>query len=581
MQNLNRVGVLLRSSESARFWLLFSVLLSFLSFSAHPVANAAGDIDSLQKVLNQAIENKAKYEQAKLHDIQNIKKELAANYTSLNTRYTNYQSLFNAYKSFVHDSAYVYCQKLNSVAHQLNDPNKVNYAKVNMGFVLVSAGMFKEGLDTLNKVDIKKLTESQRYEYLFLQARSHFDLGDYDKINDYYQKYSAVGLAYCDSIINSTKPGTYENLSAVGLKALRTSQYKAALVPYTKIMRIPQSYQDSAINYSCLSYIYKELNKPELSISYLMKAAIIDNAHSTKEAVALTNLAEYYYQQGDAITAFTYINSSIDDANFYGARHREAQISSIMPIIQAEKINGIEKQKRSLAIYASIITSLIVVVIIFTVITLRQLKKLKIADQVIVNKNQDLNVANESLIKVNKVLDSTNRSLSRINTKLDEANIIKDEYIGYFFNIHSDYIEKIDRMKRSIDKNLKEKRYEEVMLVLNRLNTNFERENLYHSFDKVFLNIFPNFIDDFNALFDADHRVHFNEHHLLNTELRIFALIRLGIDENETIAKILNYSVNTIYTYKTKVKNRSFIANDEFEEKIMLIKAVKEVADLS
>jgi tetratricopeptide (TPR) repeat protein len=559
-----------------RFYLLFC-LLCLVAFDV----KAADNIDSLQKVLNQAIENKAKYEQAKLRDIQHLKKELAANYLSLTARYTNYQKLFNAYKSFVHDSAYVYCQRLNNVAHLLNDAEKINYAKVNMGFVLVSAGMFKEGLDTLNKVDPKKLSESQRYEYLFLQARSHFDLGDYDKINDYYQKYSAVGLAYCDSIIASTKPNTYENLSAVGLKALRTGQYKTALVPYNQIMRIPQSYQDSAINYSCLSYIYKEMSKPELSLSYLMKAAIIDNTHSTKEAVALTNLAEYYYQQGDAKTAFTYINSSIDDANFYGARHREAQISSIMPIIQAEKINGIEKQKRSLTIYASIITSLIVVVIIFSFITARQLKKLRIADQVIVNKNQDLNVANDSLTRVNKVLDSTNRSLSRINTKLDEANIIKDEYIGYFFNIHSDYIEKIDRLKRSIDKNLKEKRYEEVMLVLNRLNTNFERENLYHSFDKVFLNIFPNFIDDFNALFDADHRVHFQEHHLLNTELRIFALIRLGIDENETIAKILNYSVNTIYTYKTKVKNRSFVPNDEFEERIMLIKAVKEVPDLS
>ncbi|OOQ56669.1 hypothetical protein BC343_18955 [Mucilaginibacter pedocola] len=449
-----------------------------------------------------------------------------------------------------------------------------------MAFVLVSAGMFKEGLDTLNKVDPKKLNESQRYEYLFLQARSHFDLGDYDKMVDYYARYSTIGLAYCDSIINSTKPGTYENLSAVGLKALRTGRYKDALEPYNQIMRIPQAYQDSAINYSCLSYIYKELNQPERSISYLMQAALIDITHSTKEAVALTNLAEYYYQHGDAKTAFTYINSAIDDANFYGARHREAQISSIMPIIQTERVNGIEKERRSLLIYASIITSLIVVVIIFAIITSRQLKKLKIADQVIINKNQDLNVANDSLTQVNKTLDSANRTLSRINTKLDEANIIKDEYIGYFFNIHSDYIEKIDRLKRSIDKNLKEKRYEEVGLVLNRLNTNFERENLYHSFDKVFLNIFPNFIDDFNALFEPAHRVHFNEEHLLNTELRIFALIRLGIDENETIAKILNYSVNTIYTYKTKVKNRSFVPNDEFEERIMLIKAVKEVPDM-
>jgi hypothetical protein len=104
-------------------------------------------------------------------------------------------------------------------------------------------------------------------------------------------------------------------------------------------------------------------------------------------------------------------------------------------------------------------------------------------------------------------LDLANKSLlTHTNIKLDEANMIKDEYIGNFFNIHSDYIEKIDRLKRSIEKIVKEKRYDEVQLVLNRLNTNFERENLSHSFDKVFLNIFPNFVEDFNTLFDADHQ---------------------------------------------------------------------------
>jgi len=562
---------------------MIGLCLTFCFFQLVPAGHvkASDNVDSLQRVLNKVLADKKQNEQIKQLEIKKLKQDLAKNYASLPERYNNYQKLFNAYKSFVHDSAYVYCKKLNDCAHLLKDANKINYAKVNMGFVLVSAGMFKEGLDTLNKVDTKKLNDKQRYEYLFLQARSHFDLGDYDKLNDYYQKYSVIALNYCDSIINSTQPGTYEYLSATGLKALRKSEYRAALAPYNSILKIKQSYQDSAINFSCLSFIYGRLNKPDPEKAYLFKAAIIDNRHLTKEAVALTNLASYFYAQGDAKTAFNYINSSIDDANFYGAKHREAQISNIMPIIQSEKINGIEKQKQSLIVYASTITSLVIVVIIFTVITLRQLKKLKIADQVIVQKNQDLNTANDSLTKVNKVLDGTNRSLSRINTKLDEANMIKDEYIGYFFNIHSDYIEKLDRLKRSIDKNMKEKRYEEVTLTLNRLNTNFERENLSHSFDKVFLNLFPNFVDDFNALFDATHHVHLHEGQLLNTELRIFALIRLGIEENETIAKILNYSVNTIYTYKTKVKNRSFVPNDEFEEKIMLIKAVKEVPDFS
>ncbi|RYU91994.1 tetratricopeptide repeat protein [Mucilaginibacter terrigena] len=540
------------------------------------VARAGDKIDSLQRVLNKILDNKAQNNQARFTQIEKIKHELHSNYSFLPARYNNYQRLINAYKSFVHDSAYVYSKKLNECAYQLKDANKINYAKVNMGFVLISAGMFKEGLDTLSKVNTRYLNEKQRFEYLFLQARSHFDLGDFDRINDYYQHYSKIGLGYCDSILRSHQPDTYEYLSAQGLKALRSGDYKTALTPYLKIMKLPQTYQDSAINLSCLSYIYFVNKNNDLGMQRLIQAAIIDNAHSTKESVALTNLATRLYEQGDTKNAFLYIHNAINDATFYGARHREAQISSILPIIENEKINGIEKQKRSLMVYASIITSLIIVVIIFSVITSRQLKKLRVADEIIVKKNDDLNIANESLIKVNQTLDKANRSLTHTNIKLDEANMIKDEYIGNFFNIHSDYIEKIDRLKRSIEKIVKEKRYEEVQLVLNRLNTNFERENLSHSFDKVFLNIFPNFVEDFNTLFDADHQTHLTGDQLLNNELRIFALIRLGIDENETIAKILNYSVNTIYTYKTKVKNRSFIPNDEFEENIMCIKAVKE-----
>jgi hypothetical protein len=536
----------------------------------------AANIDSLRKVLNKILENKEANNKAKFTEIEKIKVELKANYSSLPARYNDYQKLFDAYKSFIHDSAYVYCKKLNESAYLLKDNNKINYAKVNMGFVLISAGMFKEGLDTLSKVKTRYLNEKQKFEYLFLQARSHFDIGDFDKIDDYYYHYSAIGLKYCDSILNAHKPNTYEYLSAAGLKALRSADYKAALYPYLAIMKLPQTYQDSAVNLSCLSYIYFVNKNNDLGMLHLMQAAIIDNVHSTKESVALTNLATRLYEQGDTKNAFLYIHNAINDATFYGARHREAQISSILPIIENEKINGIEKQKRSLMMYASIITLLIVVVIIFSVITSRQLKKLRIADEIIVKKNNDLNIANESLTKVNYKIDLANKSLTNTNIKLDEANMIKDEYIGNFFNIHSDYIEKIDRLKRSIEKIVKEKRYDEVQLVLNRLNTNFERENLSHSFDKVFLNIFPNFVEDFNTLFDADHQTNLAENQLLNNELRIFALIRLGIDENETIAKILNYSVNTIYTYKTKVKNRSFVPNDEFEDRIMCIKAVKE-----
>ncbi len=541
---------------------------------------ALNNTDSLQNELNHVLENKTQYDKKKLLEIEKFKKELQIKYYSLNDRYNNYQRLFNAYKSFIHDSAYSYCKKLNACAHLLKDNYKINYAKVNMGFVLISAGIFKEGMDTLSTVDPHFLTDQQRYEYLFLQARSYFDLADFDKIGDYYNKYTALGLKYCDSILVMSRKDSYEYLSALGLKLLRSENFKAAIVPYQKLLHLKQSYQDSAINFSCLSFVYSKLNEPQLTIPLLIRSAIIDNIHSTKESVSLTNLAIIIFQNGDIKTAYSYINNAIADANFYGARHREARISSIIPIIEKEQIDGIERQKKSLTIYASIITFLVIIVFIFTFIVLKQFAKLRAADKIIINKNNDLNEANESLTKVNKTLDNANRTLSQFNMKLDEANMIKDEYIGYFFNIHSDYIEKIDRLKRSIEKNVREKRYEEIFTVLNRLNTNFERENLSHSFDKVFLNLFPRFIEDFNSLFDEDHQVHLPPDQLLNSELRIFALIRLGIHENETIGKILNYSVNTIYTYKTKVKNRSFVANEEFEDRIMLIKAVKEVKEV-
>lgn len=548
---------------------------AFQLFTIPAIAN----VDSLERILNNRLSKRQVFDQKKIAAIEKIRTALKADYNSLNRRYENYDRLYNAYKSYVHDSAYVYCKKLNATARLLNDQKKMNLSKVKMGFVLVSAGMFKEGLDTLKLVKVDELNEKEKYTYLFLQARCHFDLADYDRISDYYARYNDVGLNYCDSIIGHTAPESYERLSAEGLKSIRKRDYLKAVNVYDKILKIKQSYQDSAINLSCLSFSYFELGKKEPGLENLIKAAIIDNTHSIKEGVALTNLANYLYQQGDIKTAFSYINFAIDDANFYGARHREAQISTIMPIIQSEKVNGIEKQKTMLTVYASTITILVIIVFVFAFITVRQLKQLRIADRVILDKNADLNRANDALKTVNTALDRSNRSLSRINTKLDEANLIKDEYIGNFFTMHSDYIEKLDKLKRSIEKNMKEKSYADISLILKRLNTDFERENLSHSFDRVFLNLFPNFVYDFNELFKPDHRIELPGEQLLNTELRIFALIRLGIDENETIARILNYSVNTIYTYKTKVKNRSFIANDEFEEKIMHIRAVKEQGD--
>lgn len=531
--------------------------------------------DSLRIVLTNVLQDKEEFDVKKKQSIGRLQQKLKANYKDINLRYQAYLELFNAYKSYIHDSAYVYSSKARDCAYLMRDASKINYSKVNLGFVLISSGMFKEGLDTLNGVVPKLLNPRQQFEYYFLMARSNFDLTDYNKIHDFSEHYKAKGLEYCDTIMNSFPKDSYEYLSGKGLKMLRSKHYRSAIAPYEQLLKMKSTYQDSAINYSCLSYLYFSVSKSELGLNYLFKSAIIDNTHSIKESLALVNLAKYLYGKGRVKEAFTYIHNAIEDNNFYGAKQRKVEISNILPIIEKEKINDIENQKRSLLIYASIITGLIILIIYFASKTLRQLKKLKIADRLILEKNHDLNNVNAELVKINTSLDVANQSLTKTNRKLDEVNLIKEEYIGHFFNINADYIEKLERLKRSLEKIVHFKQYEELQLVINRLNTSTERDHFFQRFDEIFLNLFPDFITEFNALFSDEDKTHPVPGQLLNKELRIFALIRLGIDENETIAKILNYSVNTIYTYKTKIKNRSLVANEAFKEKIMSIRTVK------
>ncbi|MGA9650454.1 DUF6377 domain-containing protein [Pedobacter sp.] len=559
--------------QTGKILILFMLSL-WLCLTGHD-AKSQENIDSLKGVLKDVLQNKKELDASKWSSIRKLEGKLRSNDQSPNLRYQAYLNLFNAYKSFIHDSAYVYSQKVASYAKLLNDNEKINYSKVNLGFVLVSSGMFKEGIDTLKRVNPEVLNKAQQFEYYFLMARANFDLTDYNKIHDFSELYRAEGLKYCDTIMSKYSKGSYEYLSGIGLKQLRAKQFSQAIRSYESLLKLKLSYRDSAINYSCLSYLYFSVNKPELGLRYLLKSSILDNTHSIKESLAMVKLAEYIYQKGETKEAFNYIHSAIEDNNFYGAKQRKVEISNILPIIEKDKINDIEKQKQSLLIYASIITLLIILTIYFASKTFRQLKKIRIADKLIMEKNHDLNHANAELLIINASLDVANRSLTRTNRKLDEVNLIKEEYIGQFFNIHSDYIDKLEKLKRSLEKIAHLKQYDQLQIVVKRMDTNIERESFFQRFDEVFLNLFPDFILDFNALFAEKDKTLPSPGQLMNNELRIFALIRLGIDENETIAKILNYSVNTIYTYKTKVKNRSLVANDIFKEKIMSIRTVK------
>jgi hypothetical protein len=173
-----------------------------------------------------------------------------------------------------------------------------------------------------------------------------------------------------------------------------------------------------------------------------------------------------------------------------------------------------------------------------------------------------------------KVITAAHKLQQEINDKLMEANTIKEEYIGYCFQVNSAYLDKIKKFKKLADQKLTDNKYGEVKYLVNNIDLKEEREELFRNFDRIFLKIFPNFVGVFNSFFREEDQIRLKDNELLNTDLRIFALIRIGISDNVKIAQILEYSVNTIYTYKTKIKNKAIIPKDEFEERLMDIKAM-------
>jgi hypothetical protein len=527
--------------------------MSFL-FLFHPVFSKQGH-DSLFIKLNYEIDKKRNYDDEKLRRIEKLQQNLNnATNPDLNFRYDTYLSLYEEYKSFNYDKAFHYAQKLQQTSYLLKDPVKIAFSRTKFGFILLSSGMFKEAFDSLKIVNVKLLDDNARKDYYFLTARTYYDLSDYDQDNYYTPIYNERAGKYIDSGAALCKPNSFEYLYYNGLKYLKTGNIPKAIDNLKKLINnYHLSDHQFAVTASTLSDIFIRNNKPDSAINLLVLAAIDDIRSSTKETAATTNLAKLLHSGGDVENAYAYIKEALDDASYYGARQRKIQVSAILPVIARERINSVEGQRRVLFFYASLLTVLAIIVVVFAIIIYKQLRKLRLADRLILE---------------------TNHNLQESINKLNEADKIKEEYIGYYFNLISEYINKLDKFKRSVDNKLTTKRFDDIRILVNNINLTKEREELFINFDRAFLKIFPNFVDGYNALFSEENHVKLLPNQLLNTDLRIFALVRLGISDTEKIAHILEYSVNTIYNYKARIKAKSIISNDEFEDAIMAIKAI-------
>lgn len=532
---------------------MYRFLVLFFLFSTFTIT--AQQLDPLLKDLDKALLHKNEYVKQKYNRINLLKKSIHKFTVSQDNRglYDAYMSLFDEYKSFKYDSAYYFLEEAKSKAFLLKDEKLISRSRIKEGFVLLSSGLFKEAIDTLSSIDGQKLDLKSQFDYYSIKARAYYDLADYTRDLRYNINYIQKGNLYLEKALGLIKPNTNEYWATESLRKLKQQDFKGAEKAFSYWIdnfQLPAEYYGIAT--SSLGYIYSEKGLTDKAIHYLALAAIADVKNATKETVALRNLANELFKQGHLEEANRYINLAMDDATFYDARHRKIEISSILPIIEKAQLNKVKDKNDMLEKIVILLTVLALIIVLFLVIIVKQLKE-----------------RNAS----RKVMAESYQKLQEMNVSLTEANTIKEEYIAYFIKATSDLINKIDHIQKSTIQKVISKKTDEIIASLNRYNVTKEREDLFHQFDDIFLKLFPTFVSDFNALFPPDHRSVIKKGELLNTELRIFALYRLGIQDSNQIADFLELSVTTIYTYKTRIKSKSDY-KEVFEEKIMAIKTI-------
>ena len=513
--------------------------------------------EQLQKFneLDQIILEKEKFEQVKINQIIQLKENLKHfEMLTLSEKYAVFEQLHEAYFTFNYDSAMAYALKMIETAQKMDDQAGFSNAKMKLSTTLLASGIFNETKDTLESISSSDLNDSLKIEFYYIFSRLYFDMADYYQKSYFNDIYVDLGLQYLDSAIWLTTPQSAKHYSLKGLRMVRANDFTNASENYAFLFcQFDVKGRQLAIDASTYGYVFDQLRKPDESIDWLILAAIEDITLANKENVALINLANTLFQQGNIEKSSEYLNVALDDALEFGALQRKFQISQIQPIVEAAKLQINEEQKTRIKRYASVVTVLSLVIVVILGLLFLNLQKVK---------------------AVQKEVRQTNHTLQLVNQKLREVNLIKEVYIGQFFKTNSDLIDKIEAYGQSIENKLNSRKLDDLQHLISKQNIKEEREEMYRTFDTVFLTIFPDFVDKYNALFHAEDHFEMKSTGQMNTDLRIFALIRLGISDTEKIAHILNYSVHTINTYKTKIKNRSMVPNDDFEKEIMKIQSI-------
>ena len=484
--------------------------------------------------------------------------------------------MYDEYKVFDSDSAMSCVEQNLRLAQQLDNKSLIVEWRIKQAFILSATGLLKESLDVLSSLDISDLPNSIKIAYYWQMVYLYSHFGQYAAgTGQLYDTYVVKERLYTDSIHGIITKDDPQFLWLDTWYRINNEQYDELLDALeSKVVLSSLNTRDDAMSAYALAYIYKNKGDEDKFVRSLAMSGIADIRTSNKDVASLQELAEYLIDEGEIIRAYNYISVCLQLTQKYHNRVRAVSISRVYDRILQSFLQGDKEQqevlKKTNYDMIGVLVMLLVAVIIIVNIALRLYKsriRLHDVNKELKRRRSELAYANQNLKEANENLVEVNAQMKQTNIQLKESNLAKEEYVAYVFAICSNYISKLEEYRKDINRKAKAKMLGEILTMTDKQTmVQEELKEFYHHFDAIFLRLYPTFLDDFNALLEPEERIVPRKGELLNTDLRIYALIRLGITDSVKISEFLHCSPQTIYNSRLKMRNKSKLSNEELVE---------------
>ena len=469
------------------------------------------------------------------------------------------KKLYDEYLAFQFDSAFSYINRCMELQQHIGNADMNAETRIALAHILAVTGIFRKAQEMLDGISPKQLPTPRRIEYYNQLGELNLYRSEMAMSTPFFLEYIDSAQYYRQLILQIAPKDSYDYIFNRATYICEQGDFDGAIRQLEDYLpKLQQGDRHYSIITSTLAYFYSKKQDADMQEHYLLLSAISDVKGTILENNSLRELSAILLERGENTKAYNYLQQASLDAKTYGSRLRSLQVARLAPLITKAydmERSEVEQRTRMLLVLTSVIALLLMGTILYTLTLIRK-----------------RHVANEKISRMNEELKSQNSEINLMNSQMKESNLIKEQYIGRFLMLSSHLIHEGEERMKLFNRLARNRKLEELYTELKNSKSFNEGVRLFHqNFDTAFLNIYPNFIEEVNRLMADDSQFETDsDANRLTTELRVLALIRLGINDNQAIADILRSSITTIYTYRSKLKSRSK-SKDTFEDDIRRI----------